>query len=228
MTFLQLYQRLHSEAARQGSTPTTVLSQTGMNLRLVNWILTAYEDIQSEHETWLFRRADFSFSISATKSNYTKTDAGVTDLAAWKFDPNDNYVSGIKLYLLAADETHLIYYPWDDFLSQYKFGSFRTQTGKPTVFSIKPDLSMELWPIPNAVFTVNGEYIKQMQTMTDDTDEPILPDHHIIIVWKALMYYGALQGAPEVYAHGEEEYGKLLSKLELNQLEKLGFGPPLA
>ena len=86
---------------------------------------------------------------------------------------------------------------------------------------------MELWPIPDAVYTVNGEYYMDMQTMTLDADIPILPDYHMAIVWKALMYYGAFEGAPEVYAHGQEQYEKLLSKLEINQLEKMTYGPPL-
>ena len=228
MTFLQLVQRLHSEAARQGSAPTTVISQSGFTQRLINWILTAYEDVQSEHESWHFRRSDFSWTTTASTQNYTSAEHLITDLAAWRIDTDHNNLSGVRLYSSVADEQDLIYFPWDDYRATYKYGSFRTQSGRPTIFSIKPDLSMDLWPIPDATYTVNGEYYMDMQTMALDASVPILPDYHMIIVWKALMYYGAFEGAPDVYAHGQNEYQKLLSKLEINQLDRASWGYPLA
>ena len=228
MTFLEMVQRLHSEAAIQGTAPSAVAAQTGMSARLVNWILTGYEDVQGEHETWHFRRAEFSDVTVDATSNYTLAAWSLTDLAGWRINPDSNYTSGVRLYSSVADETDLEYVAWDDFRATYKFGSFRTQTERPTVFSIKPDLSMELWPIPNAVFTVNGEYYLNLQTLAADATVPILPDYHMIIVWKALMYYGAYEGATEVYAHGQEQYEKLLSKLEINQIDKISYGAPLA
>jgi len=227
MNYLSMVQRLHSEAARQGTTPATVVGATGFNARLVSWIQTAYEDVQSEHETWLFRRAEFSEVTVSGTSNYSASDWAITDLGAWKVNPNPEELSGVRLYSAVADEQDLEYIPWDYFRSTYKFGSFRSQSGRPTIFSIKPDMSMELWPIPDAVYTVNGEYYMDMQTMALDADIPILPDYHMAIVWKALMYYGAFEGAPEVYTHGQEQYEKLLSKLEINQLDKITYGPPL-
>ena len=227
MNFLSMVQRLHSEAARQGTTPATVVGATGFDARLVNWIKTAYEDVQSEHESWLFRRAEFSKATVIATSNYTPATWTITDLAGWKINPHPEELSGIRLYSAVADEQDLEYVPWDIFRLTYKFGSFRSQSGRPTIFSIKPNLSMELWPIPDAIYTVNGEYYMSMKTMALDADIPILPDYHMAIVWKALMYYGAFEGAPEVYTHGQEQYDKLLSKLEINQLDKITYGPPL-
>ena len=81
MNFLELAQRLHTEAALAGTAPAAVTGQTGMNLKLVNWINTAYENIQELHDTWFFRRADFSFSTIAGTANYTPAAAGIDDLA---------------------------------------------------------------------------------------------------------------------------------------------------
>ena len=144
MNYLSMVQRLHSEAARQGTTPATVVGATGFNARLVNWIQTAYEDVQSEHETWLFRRAEFSEVTADGTSNYSASDWTITDLGAWKINPNPEELSGIRLYSAVADEQDLEYIPWDIFRLTYKFGSFRSQSGRPTIFSIKPDMSMEL------------------------------------------------------------------------------------
>jgi len=225
MNFLELVQRLHSEAGIQGAAPATVIGQTGMNLRVVNWTLTAYEEIQGLHETWLFRQEEFSFPTIATVQNYTTASVSLDDLAAWKIEPDG---SGIRIYSAVSDESDLSYYPWDQFRAIYKFGSFRTQSERPSEFSIKPDMSMDLWPIPDAVYTVNGEYIKKVQTMTANDDEPVIPDYHMIIVWRGLMYYGAFEGANDAYSHGQTEYKKLLAKLTINQLPKIVWGAPLA
>lgn len=227
MNFLQLVQRLHREAGRQGTAPVAVTAQTGMNARFVDWINSAYEDVQGLHESWSFRRASFSFPTIAGTQNYTPTGVSLADLGAWWFDPDQNNLSGIRIYSSAEDEMDLVYIPWEDFRATYKFGSSRTASTRPTIFSIKPDLSMDLWAIPDAVYTVNGEYVKKIQAMSGNTDTPILPDYHMILVWRALMFYGAQEGAPEVYAHGQNEYDKLIGKLEFNQLPKITWGPPL-
>ena len=184
--------------------------------------------MQGEHPTWLFRTDDFSFQTQANIGAYTAATAGISDLAAWKFDPDSNNLSGIRLYSSEQDEQDMVYLSWDLFKANYRFGAARLQVQRPSTFSVKPDMSLDFWPIPDAAYTVNGEYIKRIATMAENDDEPILPDFHMIIVWRALMYYGAFQGAPEAFAHGQNEYRKLLARLEENQLPKVQWGPPLA
>jgi len=226
MNYLQMFQRLHSESRRQGTTPTAVTSQTGMNQRLLNWIDTSYEDIQLLHETWLFRRASFSGSTVDATQNYTAADLGVTDLSMWWFYSGQG-LSGIRLYSSAADETDLQYVPWDDFLREYKFGARRSTTGRPSVFTVKTDQSIDLWPIPNAIFTLNGEYVQQPDVMEANADIPVFNDFHMAIVWRALMYYGASSGAGDVYIHGQNQYDDLLYKLEKRYLPIITWGNPL-
>jgi hypothetical protein len=236
MDYLTILQRLHTEAGRQGTTPASVLNLSGMNARLLDWVDDSYREIQLLHESWLFRRGDFTFDTSALgggltayKQNYTASDASITDLAAWKYDPDHNQFSGIRIYSSVNDETDLVFVQWDDFRANYKFGSHRTQTGRPTIFSIKYDNSIDLWSIPDAVYTVNGEYIKQADTMSANDDEPVIPaDFHMIIVWKALMFYGTYEGAPEIFDRGQFGYRDMLAKLEFDQLPKLVYGAPLA
>ncbi len=227
-TFLKLVQRLFSETARQGVAPTTTVSQSGMNQRLINWINTAYEDIQNLHETWIFRRKEFEFSTIAAQANYTYNEVGLTDLASWFFNPDHNHVSGIRAFLTENDEQDLIFFPWEDFRANYLYSANRSVTTRPTVFTIKTDQSIQLWAIPDKVYTINGEYIAIADTLDGDTDTPVFNQYQMIIVWRALMFYGAFEGAPEVYAHAENEYKALLRKLEFNQLPRMGYGPPLA
>ena len=222
MNFLTLTQRLHSEAGIAGTTPATAVGQTGMIGRIVNWVLSGYEDVQNLHPEWKFLQTSFSFPTVAATQNYTPATLGYDSLNLWK-------VSDVRAYSVVADETELAYLQWDDFRSIYKTGSNRSLEARPSVFSIKPDNSMDLWPTPDAVYTINGEYFKEPQTMALDADIPIIPSaYHMIIVWRGLMFYGAKSGAQEVYAHGYNEYRHMLRRLEMNQLARITFGAPLA
>lgn len=228
MTFLELLQRLHRETDTQGTAPTNVTGLSGMNNKLVGWISSAYDDIQRLHETWLFRQSEFSFPTVATTQNYDQTDASVTNLSQWKYSQSPCDLSGITCYSSVSDEQNLLYLPWADFRAVYKFGSYRTQAGRPLYFTVKPDNSIDLWPIPDAIYTISGEYIITIDTMAISADTPIIPaDFHMAIVWRALMFYGASEGAGEVYAQGQSEYSRILAQLEINQLPKMTFGPPL-
>lgn len=226
MTYLELFQRLHQESGIAGSTPTTIVGQTGKLAKLVNWVLSAYEDIQNLHpQGWKFLQDDFSFSTTATEQNYTPADAGITaGLSEWKTDTGST-----RIYSATTDEVELVYHEWDIFRLAYKTGSNRDASGRPSVYSIKYDNSLELWQIPDDVFTVNGEYFMIAQTMDEDADEPLIPSQfQMIIVWRALMFYAADVGADELYAHGRNEYKRLLASLERNQLPRIGYGKPLA
>jgi hypothetical protein len=222
MNFLSLAKRLRQEAGISGTGPATVLSQTGEMLRVVDWILAAYEDIQNAHTSWRFLRTNFSFSTVDGQQQYTPAQAGVTDMGSWVQE-------GISLYSSAADEQFLTYTPWDNFKAVYGIGTHRTTKGRPTVVSVTPANSLALWQLPDAVYACLGEYYKTAATMTADADIPNIPARfHMAIVWKALMYYGAYAAADEKYAHGKNEFGRLMRQMELDQLEDFTYGEPLA
>ncbi len=222
MTFLQLCQRLRSETGISGTGPSTVIGQTGDLLRVVQWVSSAYEDIQNARPDWQFAQTSFSFPTISGTATYTPVAVSITDLLSWK---NDDF----RVYLAAADETFLAYLPWDAFRAAYQFGSLRAQTGKPTVVTTKPNDSIILWPTPDAVYTIDGQYYKKARTMTANADEPVFKSNfHLAIVWRALMFYGADLGAAEAYAHGEREYNKIMRKLDFDQLPEITYGAPLA
>lgn len=228
MNYLQLCQRLRKESGVPGTGPSAVTGQTGFELNLVDWIDTAYQDIQNFHPTWDFLRDDFSFDTTVAKRNYTPAEAGITDFESWKiFSHGDiriyNTVIGVQ------NESRLSYVPWDGYRDSYYFGTNRTAPGRPHAVTYKPNRSLDLFQVPNDIFTVNGEYYKQADIMTADADIPIIPvNFHMIIVWRALMFYGAFDAADEKYSHGQNEYKKLLRKLEVDQLTKMTYGAPLA
>ena len=222
LTFLALAQRLRQEAGISGSGPTTVVSQTGEMKRVVDWILTAYEDIQTAHTSWRFLRSTFSFSTVDGQQSYTPAQAGITDMGAWITDT-------ISLYSSASDEQFLSYVPWDFFKAVYGIGTNRTVESRPNVVTVTPGNSLSLWQLPDAVYTCKGEYYQTADTMAVDADTPVIPRRfQMAIVWKALTYYGAYAAADEKYLHGKNEYRRLMRLLELDQLEDFTYGDPLA
>jgi hypothetical protein len=230
MNFLQIVQRLHSEASASGSAPGAVTSQTGEAQRLINWVSTAYEDIQNIHAEWDFLRFSFGFSATVGVQSYSHTAVSLTEWAKWKISA-DNCPSGVTVSddSSYANEHDLEYVEWEEFKRNYQFGPTRTQTGKPTIVSVDPAKNLVVWPIPDNTYYIAGEYFKRAQTLTSSTDEPIIPSqYHMILVWRALMLYAAYLGAPDTYAHGNNEYRRILSKLENNQLPEITFGDTLA
>lgn len=205
----------------------SVLSQTGEMKRIVDWILSADEDIQNLHKTWRFLKTSFSFPTIYNTQSYTPAAVSLTDLATWITHYGED--NAISLYSSAADESFLQYVPWEDFRPSYMIGSSRTTLERPSIVTVKPDNSLALWPLPNAVFTVSGEYYKTAQAMTVNASAPLYPSRfHMAAVWKGLMHYGAYAAANEKYAHGNNEYKKLIAQLEFAELEELHYGEPLA
>jgi hypothetical protein len=224
-TFLQLCQRLRQEAGISGTGPTTVLAQTGEYKKIVDWILSAYEDIQNLHPEWDFLRSDLSFQTISGTNNYTKAAISLAEYGEW-------IPSSFRSYLTSAGATgeqYMTWVNWVDFRDTYEFGSNRTTTGNPRYIAQKPDTSLIMYPTPDGIYTITGEYYKRAQTMTANADEPIIPSkYHMIIMWRALMFYAGQYNAPELYSVGQTEYKRLLHRLENSKLQPIELGDPLA
>lgn len=101
---------------------------------------------------------------------------------------------------------------------------------RPFNFAVRPsDDALMLGPKPDDVYTVYGEYRKAPTALADDDAEPTIKDHlHMIVVYKAMIFYGLEQGAGEVITRGERGYQNLLNQLEREELPSVGFGQPFA
>lgn len=222
MNFLSICQRTRQECSISGAGPVAVTNQTGEMGKIVAWVLTAYEDIQGKHPNWNFLRADFSFPTISSTSTYLPSAVNLAEHATWKTD-------GFRAYLTSAGvggQARLFAYDWDCFRDLRQIGTI--QEGMPTEFSVRPDKSVVFWPTPNAIYTVTGEYFKHAQTMTENANEPLIPSQfQMAIVWKAVMYYAADQGAGELYQSAEKEFNRLMRRLEKDQLPKIKIGGSL-
>ena len=65
MNFLQLAQAVKRESGLSGGGPLSVVTATGDDARIFQWVNWAWRDIALMHESWLFRRASAQGETSA-------------------------------------------------------------------------------------------------------------------------------------------------------------------
>jgi hypothetical protein len=228
MDYLELINRTRIECGASGaSTPLfSVTGLTGETARIANWVNSAWVDIQTAHEDWQFMRESFEFNTVAQQQAYTKSDAGVAaTFGNWKVDSFRASTVGQNY----ADEQILNLMDYDTFRNIYMYGSMRTTYQRPVVVSVKPNKDLLFGAIPDQAYVISGEYYRSPVRFTSATDSPDIPARfQMMIVYKAMMYYGGYDAASEVYSRGLQEFNRLMSRLEIDQLPIITNGPPLA
>lgn len=231
MNFLQLAQEARTKCGISGTGPTTVVGQTGELGRVVGYVRDAWQQIQSLHQDWQFLRKSVSFTTTTLQATYTPLQCGAldsnnaVDLGMWvkRSFRNYNTAAGFN------SEVFMDYAEYDNWRNEYQFGALRSVTTRPLQITITPDKSLGLGPVPIAGYTIVGDYFAKPFVMSLDTDTPTMPDKfHMMIVYSAMMMYGAYEGASEVYQFGETKYNQLLSELVIDQLPDVDFGSALA
>jgi len=225
-TFLQLCKDLRREAGIAGTGPAGTTTQTGENERLVEWINAAWLSIQQLHDEWRFMRGSDSLTTVNGTKNYAYTDfAAISAFRRWLPDTFRCYITATGV----SDEQDMVYVPYREWRDVYGFASNTTTTGRPTHFTIRPDDTIDLYPIPDATgYTVTADYQKAATELSGDSDEPELPsEFHNLIVWRALMHYGMFESAGEVVARARDEYHRTLTQVRKSQLPECYIAGPL-
>ncbi len=231
MNYLQLVQRLRSEVGGSGTGPSTVTNQVGTAQRLANWTATAWLEIQGLHNTWNWMRQPFSWETIASTGDYlpsaitnTLTGDVMTDMRYWYKDTFRCQKKSIGV----QDEQWLVEWEYLVFRNTYRFNV--QVDGRPVVFAENPQgKAIMLGQIPNDVYIISGQYQTKAWPLVNDADEPDMPEnYHMLIVYKAMQYYGFYEAAPEVIQRGQLQYQALLTQLEHEQLQEVYLGNPLA
>lgn len=215
------------ECGKPGGGPSSVTGQTGEAKRFVDWVNNAWLDLQSLHEDWKFMRSTASFTTVAHQAIYTLSDIGIdANFGNWFKDTFRNYPTAAGY----AGEIFLPYLEYEAWRNTYQYSGMRFTESRPVQMSVAPDMSICLGPYPSDGWTVYGDYFTVPAYMSGDTALPgNLPARfHMIIVYDAMMRYGAYESAPEVYQRGANAYKGFLARLEINQLPEIQDAPPLA
>jgi len=222
MTRLDIVKRLCREANGSAG-PHSTTNQSGEYLRFVEWADNAYNEIQLACSRWDFLIKDFTAALTLGDNTYSPVDLGRTDHATWITEDWRMYIGS------TADEQFIDYLPWEEFRIAYMYGTSRTQTGRPTIYTVKPDESIMFYPVPDAAYTVVGQYYAKPDVMTLDAHGPIFPDRfHMAVVWKALESYGQYSAEYDKNDYGRQNYDSLMVKMKNAHGPKPYWGAPLA
>lgn len=235
-TFLQLCSLLATRSGSIGTAPAAVTGQTGRQAKCVDWVMNAWEIIQSDSTDWTWMQAEVAATaLTISQTGYTGAQLGIASrFAEFK---GDRDVDGI------------VFQPWtiydnsigqsdENALREIAFAQWRvsydrnTHTAqRPTVYAIAPDSTIRFGPKPDKAYRVRGEYRKTPQVLAANGDIPELPDRfHQIIVWRAIMLIaGHDEGDPQ-YQFAAQKYGELMLALQRECLPaiNLGGGRPFA
>lgn len=223
MNFLQLVNRIKQKVGIPGADLTTVQGVTGEFSRLKNWVDEAWVAIQEIHPDWDWMRKNVSFTTTPSQSSYTPVQCGVTDLGKWKIDSFRTYITDVGV----PSEVFLGELDWGLYRDTYLYGNMRNVTGRPISIAVGPsDLSLNLGLTPDTIgYTVVGEYFKEPVHLSADSDVPDFQGkYHMLIVYRAMMFYGSFESAPEVYADGLQNYNEMVRRLNNEQLQDVTLG----
>jgi len=225
MNLLQLVNQARVECGVSGPALSTAQNLSGESLRMAAWVKQAWIDIQTSKEDWLFMRNSFFFSTTSNVWQYSATAAGLSDFGNWKRDSFRCSTVGFD----HKDEQLMNFMEWTTYRNLYQYANMRQTYARPVVVSIMPNKDLAFGAIPNLAYVIDGEYYTQPVDLVADTDVPLIPSrYHMMIVYRAMMYYGGYESAPEVLSRGDFEYRRQYSRMEIDQLPTIVSGPPLA
>ena len=227
MNRLSLCNSLIQKCGISGGSMVTTVSQTGEAGRVVSWIDEAWLNIQLAEPRWNWMREPCSFTTTYNQYSYAPAaDVGLTDFGSWKIDSFRRYITSTGV----RSEIFMTPMRYDTYRDTYLFGNMRLAPGDPLFISEGPDLSLNLGLIPNDVgYTINGEYFRAPVAMTTDTDSPDVPSqYHMLVVYRAMMMYGAYESAQEVLFEGTNLYNAMLRRLMRDQMEDISSTTALA
>lgn len=219
MNYLELCKRALIEGGVSGSYNTlTTVGATGEFGRFCTWINQAWEDIQTQRDDWLFMRKTAIFNLIANQAEYETNLApmSLVDYGNWVEDSFRIYKDTINT------EYRLQQIDYNTFRDIYLLGSTRNSYGMPIVVTVSPSQSLIFALPPDYTYTVIADYQRTPSSFSLDTDTPNIPPRfHMMIVYRALMHYGAFESYPEKFSRAEIEYRRLMAMLEIDQLPKL-------
>lgn len=209
--YLTLCQKFQEKSGITGSEIPSVLNQTGMNKRIVNWIADSEENVRNLWQDWKFNEGEKVITTAAGIDEYTLATLSITDHVSW--DKDRFYINpGTDSY---RELDHMSYQEWLD--SGDRLGAKVNE--EPRKIVIKPDNSLVLIGVPDDVYTIWSRYFLISTRLAADADtSPIPTQYELVIIHRCKMYYAEYYEDPDLYRSAENDYLAELVKLESAQL----------
>jgi len=210
MTFLDICRAVRKKSGVSGDGPATVIGQTGIMERIVDWVLDAERDIVASKDQWQFLRLVATGTLTAGLYRYTVDSLGMSPTKT----VNNVYVAGQSIEVVK-------YLDWINNIVEY--GDY-SKTGRPSVVTLTPDQRLQVWPTPTETLAVTVDYYRQPTTMANNSDASIIPAlYHQAIVHRALMFYADYEEDMYRYGRSEVEFNQWMARLLIEQLPSSDF-----
>lgn len=146
------------------------------------FINASYREVHSKNR-WPFLEAyDTSLSTTVGQGIYSLATLGVANGTPWR------NLDAVRLEIAGQAGTGLDtdYMPPQEMRSLEVSYDDQTQTAPPRYWTVI-DQNLHLWPIPDAVYQIDIDYIIEPPDLVNPTDVPILPlPYHDVLVFGAL------------------------------------------
>jgi hypothetical protein len=213
MTFLELCQRTAREAGISGNGPSSVTTTILQEKKIVEWVRSAWLEIQTLRRGWGFMWDEFSLSAVVGQMAYPlDSTTGLTTFS---------HIETVTAYGDDADkEWWLTCVRYPDFRANYLIGEH--PAAKPSVWSVSRDRSLLLGPKPDSTYTVRGTGYLLPQRLENNTDTLTIPDRHSdVVVFRALMLFAGHEEASTIYQESQINFNRAMIGLENEYLPEV-------
>lgn len=231
MTYLELCQFAHRYIgggnSLPGTAPTTVVGQVGELFELVKSVADAYRAIQNEQDQWLFMQKQGTFTL-ANAGRVISRATLITQVADYDDIRADLFGGGYRFMQIystsggANTNTPVIYVPYQTWRGTLDMNAI--PTGKPSMFTVQPDRSIEFNSTADQAYTFVCDYKRSIDSWVQtggsaDTQTPIFPERfHEVVAWRAIMFWGGSVEDPGKYQFARDEYRRIMDQLRADQL----------
>jgi hypothetical protein len=210
--FLQICQDVLRETGVSGVGPVSVGTATGIEKKIVGYVIQAWIDVQTCRDDWPWMFKEFSFETSPMKQRYPCVELNLTDVEKWDLDGAGIYktIDGKRAESFLGSKTY------DNWWKNNRIGE-RLPATPESIFVDPATNDLMVYPVPDDEYTISLRYYKAAQRLAADLDIPFMPTNEAwkdIIMWKALWYYGYYDGAPSVLSEADLKYNEAIHALD--------------
>lgn len=208
MNFLELCRRVREDSGVSGDGPVAVTGQRGILQRIVNWVKLANDEIQLEHDDWLFMNYVTTQTLTAGQAEFQLTTMGVPSLRTLA----KAYVGGYEVQVIDYND-------WLDNLPRYTSAE---AGASPMAVTLTPEQRLLVYPTLANDVTITLRGYKLPTALVNNTDVPVLPPQfHEAIVARALMYYADYEEDMYRYQRATLDYETWLKRITETQLPRI-------
>ena len=226
MNLLELVKALAAEASTVSPSEITTVTDYASDpvpnehvADLIRWIRQSDREIQVERDDWLFRLKEGKIDMFPGDGDYDVTNF-ISDY--WRVSP---YSQGHRYIRVGTDYMPVEYVTYPQWRGDFDRRRLKASQGRPTHFTVAPDNTLKVYPIPSTESELFFDYVRKpcLMTITDEC-EPVVPQaFRMLIVYRALMKHAMHDESQFQAQRAQVEYNRMMMSMRNDQLPETRF-----